>query len=237
MSKKTSTADLGLNQRSNSLSNVIAYALIGAIAFVVMKFEFPILPGVGFLKFDFSDVIVTIGTFLFGPLAGVIIALIRTICSLIFSGFALPSLVGEFAAFIATLSFALPFYYFAKNVDKDNSKKRKFHVKPLIGLIVGILSMTLVLSLANAFIITPVYAVTSMANIPSISSYQALYNFTVNVYLKTLLHIPSMSAYIFGLIVPFNLIKGVINALVVYFLFEATLKNLKPFVQRKFNIK
>ena len=39
--------------KNSSLTNVIAYALIGCIAFVVMKFEFPIMPGVAFLKFDF----------------------------------------------------------------------------------------------------------------------------------------------------------------------------------------
>ena len=46
--------------KSNSLTNIVAYALIGCIAFVVMKFEFPIMPGISFLKFDFSDVIITI---------------------------------------------------------------------------------------------------------------------------------------------------------------------------------
>lgn len=40
--------------KNSSLTNVIAYALIGCIAFVVMKFEFPIMPGVAFLKFDFQ---------------------------------------------------------------------------------------------------------------------------------------------------------------------------------------
>ena len=59
---------------ATGLANIIAYALIGCIAFVVMKFEFPIIPGVGFLKFDFSDVIITVGMFIFGAVPGVIIA-------------------------------------------------------------------------------------------------------------------------------------------------------------------
>ena len=96
--------------------------------------------------------------------------------------------------------------------------------------------MTLVMALTNAFILTPVYALTSMAKIPAISSYQALYNFTVKNYLGGLLHLPSMQAYIFGIIVPFNLLKGAVNSVVVYILFEATLKNIKPFVQKKFNL-
>ena len=66
-----------------AVPSIIAYALIGCIAFVVMKFEFSIIPGVGFLKFDFSDVIITIGMFIFGAVPGIIIALIRMILSLI----------------------------------------------------------------------------------------------------------------------------------------------------------
>lgn len=222
--------------KKNGLTNLIAYALIGAISFIVMKFEFPIIPGISFLKFDFSDVVVTIGTFLFGPWGGIVITLIRTLCSLIFNGFALPSLVGQLAAFLATLSFALPFYYFSKNVTRENHHTKVGILKPILGLIIGIILMTIVLAATNAFIITPIYALTSMANLPEINSYHALYNFTVKSYLEGLLHLPSMSFYIYKIIVPFNLLKGAINAVAVYILFEATLRNLKPFVQRKFNL-
>lgn len=219
-----------------NLANVIAYALIGAIAFVIMKFEFPILPGIGFLKFDFSDVVITIGTFLFGAGPGIFIAFVRMLLGLVLSGFALPSVVGQIAAFVATMSFALPFYFIAKGITKENRNTVKGHLYPVLGLLIGIVMMTLVLSLTNAFILTPVYAVTSMANVPHIANYAALYNFTEKVYLGQLLHLPSMSAYIFGIIVPFNLIKGAINAVVVFILFESVLKSIRPFVRRKFNL-
>ena len=222
--------------KNSSLTNVIAYALIGCIAFVVMKFEFPIMPGVAFLKFDFSDVIITVGMFIFGAVPGVIIALIRMVLSLIFAGFALPSVVGEIAAFLASMSFSLPFYFFSKNVTVENRKTKMGIVKPMCGLIIGILAMTCVMSLTNAFILTPVYAVTAVPNLPAINSYGALYHFTEKVYLGQLLHLPSMQAYIFTIIVPFNLLKGVINSVVVYLLFEATIKTIKPFVRKRFNL-
>ncbi|WP_308555746.1 ECF transporter S component [uncultured Lactobacillus sp.] len=222
--------------KSSNLTNVIAYALIGCIAFVVMKFEFPIMPGIGFLKFDFSDVIITIGMFIFGAVPGVIIALIRMILSLIFSGFALPSVVGEIAAFLASMSFSLPFYFLSKSVTPENRKTLRGRLMPVVGLIIGILAMTCVMALANAFVLTPVYAVTAVPNLPAINSYGALYHFTEKVYLGQLLHLPSMRAYIFGIIVPFNLLKGVINSVVVYLLFEATVKTIKPFVRKRFNL-
>ena len=101
--------EIANNRRSaKSVSNWIAYAMIGAIAFIVMKFEFPIMPGVAFL--DFSDVIVVISAFVFGPAGGAAVAFIKGFVSLLFSGFALPSLVGQLAAFLASMAFALPFY-------------------------------------------------------------------------------------------------------------------------------
>ena len=222
--------------KNRSLTNVIAYALIGCIAFVVMKFEFPIMPGVAFLKFDFSDVIITIGMFIFGIVPGVIIALIRMLLSLIFSGFALPSLVGNLAAFLASMSFAVPFYLLSKNVSADNRKTMMGRVKPICGLVIGIIAMAAVMSLANAFVLTPIYAVTAVPNLPAINSYSALLSFTEKVYLGQLLHLPSMSTYIFSIIMPFNLLKGLINAVAVYLLFEATLKTIKPFVRKRFNL-
>lgn len=224
-------------KRSSNLANICAYALIGAIAFVIMKIEIPIMPGVGFLKFDFSDVIITVGTFLFGAGPGIFIAFIRALISLIFSGFSLPSIVGQIAAFLATLSFALPFYYVSKGITKSNRKTIKGRLMPILGLLIGIVAMTAVMSLANAFVLTPVYALTSIANVPTIGSYTDLYNFTVKTYLGQLLHLPSMNAYIFGIIVPFNLLKGLINAVVVYILFESVLKSIKPFVEKRFNLK
>lgn len=218
------------------LTNVIAYALIGAIAFIVMKFEFPIMPGVGFLKFDFSDVIITIGMFVFGPLPGIVIALIRMILALLLGGFAFPSVVGQLAAFVASIAFALPFYYTAKGVEAKQPRTVKRYLLPVLGLLAGILAMTVILAITNAFILTPVYALTAITQTPTISSYGELLALTEHTYLQGMLHLPSMASYIFSIIVPFNLIKGAINAVAFYLLFEAVLKNIKPFVRKRFNL-
>ncbi|WP_201346526.1 ECF transporter S component, partial [Lactobacillus nasalidis] len=130
------------NKRTaKSVSNWLAYAMIGAIAFVVMKFEFPIMPGVSFLKMDFSDVIVVIATFVFGIGGGAAVALIKCLVSLIFAGFALPSLVGEIAAFLASMAFALPFYYLAGSVKEEDRKHLKGYLLPAAGLLLGVLSL------------------------------------------------------------------------------------------------
>ncbi|TXG08585.1 ECF transporter S component [Lactobacillus delbrueckii] len=226
------------NKRTaKSVSNWLAYAMIGAIAFVVMKFEFPIMPGVSFLKMDFSDVIVVITTFIFGIGGGVAVAAIKCLLSLIFAGFALPSLVGELAAFLASMSFALPFYFLAGSVKEEDRKSLKGYLLPALGLLLGVLSLTVVMALTNQFLLTPVYAYTSVPQAAGMHmSYAQLLTFTEQTYLGKMLHIPSMSSYIMGIIVPFNLIKGAINSVVVYILFESVLKTIKPFVIKHFSV-
>ncbi len=224
-------------QTDKSVSNWLAYAMIGAIAFVVMKFEFPIMPGVSFLKMDFSDVIVVITTFIFGIGGGVAVAAIKCLLSLIFAGFALPSLVGELAAFLASMAFALPFYFLAGSVKEEDRKSLKGYLLPALGLLLGVLSLTVVMALTNQFLLTPVYAYTSVPQAAGMHmSYAQLLTFTEQTYLGKMLHIPSMSSYIMGIIVPFNLIKGAINSVVVYILFESVLKTIKPFVIKHFSV-
>lgn len=226
------------NKRTDkSVSNWLAYARIGAIAFVVMKFEFPIMPGVSFLKMDFSDVIVVITTFIFGIGGGVAVAAIKCLLSLIFAGFALPSLVGELAALLASMAFALPFYFLAGSVKEEDRKSLKGYLLPALGLLLGVLSLTVVMALTNQFLLTPVYAYTSVPQAAGMHmSYAQLLTFTEQTYLGKMLHIPSMSSYIMGIIVPFNLIKGAINSVVVYILFESVLKTIKPFVIKHFSV-
>lgn len=226
------------NKRTDkSVSNWLAYAMIGAIAFVVMKFEFPIMPGVSFLKMDFSDVIVVITTFIFSIGGGVAVAAIKCLLSLIFAGFALPSLVGELAALLASMAFALPFYFLAGSVKEEDRKSLKGYLLPALGLLLGVLSLTVVMALTNQFLLTPVYAYTSVPQAAGMHmSYAQLLTFTEQTYLGKMLHIPSMSSYIMGIIVPFNLIKGAINSVVVYILFESVLKTIKPFVIKHFSV-
>lgn len=226
------------NKRTDkSVSNWLAYAMIGAIAFVVMKFEFPIMPGVSFLKMDFSDVIVVITTFIFGIGGGVAVAAIKCLLSLIFAGFALPSLVGELAALLASMAFALPFYFLAGSVKEEDRKSLKGYLLPALGLLLGVLSLTVVMALTNQFLLTPVYAYTSVPQAAGMHmSYAQLLTFTEQTYLGKMLHIPSMSSYIMGIIVPFNLIKGAINSVVVYILFESVLKTIKLFVIKHFSV-
>ena len=196
-------------QRKTSLSHVrlaywLAWAMIGALAFLIMKIEVPIIPGFDYLKMDFSDSLVALSTLVFGPLGGTMIALFKSLLSLFISGFNPISMIGQLAAFLASSAYILPFYF----ISKKHEDKVKYQI---FGLIVGTLALTVVMSLANYFVLTPMYI--------------SLMGFKLN---------SSLLTYVVSAIIPFNLIKGLINSIVVLILAKTLLPVLEKFVRRNF---
>jgi riboflavin transporter FmnP len=130
------------------LNKLIKIALLGAIAAILMFIEIPIIPAFGWLKLDFSELPVLMGGFAFGPIAGVVIELIKIIVKLISTG-STEGWVGLFANFIIGVSFVVPaaFIYHRKKSKKS----------AIIGMIIGTLFMEVVAILANLFILLPAY--------------------------------------------------------------------------------
>lgn len=191
-------------QSNYSLMYWIAWAMIGALAFIIMKFEIPIIPGFDYLKMDFSDALVALSTLVFGPIGGIMIALFKNLLSLVISGFNILSLVGQIAAFIASLAYILPFYYIRKKNENKISAQ-------ILGIAVGTISLTLVMSLANYFVLTPLYIQFAGFKLTS-----------------------NLLTYIVAAIVPFNLIKGIVNGVLVIVLGKTLLPPLQKFVDRHF---
>ena len=77
-------------------------AVFAALAYLVSFLEFPIFPAASFLKLDFSNVFVLLGGFLYGPLAAVIVSLLKECLSLLDSG---TGGVGEIANFLINFAF------------------------------------------------------------------------------------------------------------------------------------
>ncbi len=145
---------------------------------------FPIMPAFSFLKIDFSDIPVLISMFLFGPVAGLVTAFLRSILHLITTGFSPDNLVGDTASFLATAIFTLPIFYFFRK--KTQVGKNKF-----LGVISGTIAMTIFMSVANYFVITPLYLMFLGLNA------------------NQMLGMPLANYVLIG-IVPFNIIKGFI---------------------------
>ena len=137
--------------RVSKVRTMVGVAMLGAISFIVMFFEFPIILAFPFLKIDFSDVIVLLGTFIYGPIGGIGVAVIRSLLHFIMTGASLPSLVGDFAGVMASIFYLLPFYYLF------NRQKSVLWGQVIAGTVSSI-SMTIVMCLANWLIhLTDVY--------------------------------------------------------------------------------
>lgn len=169
---------------NNKVQKMVSIAMLAAIGTVLQFVAFPIMPAFSFLKIDFSDIPILLGMFLYGPLTGVITAFVRSLLHLFLTGLAPQNMVGDFASFLASSIFTLPIFYFF-------GKKKNIRTNRIVGLVSGILALTIFMSIANYFVITPVYL--------------QLYGVTTQQFLGT-----SLASYVAIGIVPFNLIKGLL---------------------------
>lgn len=192
-----------------STKKLTAMALFSAISCVLMFIEIPIPLMPPFLKLDISAVPIMIGSFAFGPLEGVIMALIKALVHLLSTQTAG---VGELADFLITGSFALTAgLIYAKNKTRKGA---------LIASLSSIASITLMGTIANYFILLPFYA-TAM-------------NMPLDVVLKACQAvnpaINSIETYILLGIMPFNMLKGIIVALLTFIVYKKISKQLHRFI-------
>ncbi len=61
-------------------------AILGVIAFIFMLLDFPLWFTPPFLKFDISDLPSLIGAFALGPMAGVLVQLIKNLLKIFIAG-------------------------------------------------------------------------------------------------------------------------------------------------------
>ena len=146
MSNETKAAGAATTGRtktgmSSRVRFITVTAMLSAISFVLMYFEFPIPIMPAFIKFDFSDLPALIGTFAYGPLCGVIICLIKNLLHLMDSN---SMLVGELSNFILGAAFVIP----AGLIYKFKKTKKS----ALIGGITGAVFMGVFCVFSNYFI-------------------------------------------------------------------------------------
>lgn len=175
--------------------------MMGAIAMVLMLFEMPLPFFPSFYEMDLSEVPVLIGAFTMGPVAGILIELVKILLNLLING-TITAGVGEFANFIIGCGLCVP----AALV------YRKFHTKAgaLAGLIFGTLVMTILSCFINAYVVLPLY----MKAFGWDASVLVGMGNAVNG------NITSMLTFVLFAVAPFNLIKGVLASTVVMLIYK-----------------
>lgn len=209
--KLTKPAKAKVQKRKKELLNVKVMAQIGmlsAIAAVLMLFEIPLWFGPSFYKIDLSELPVLIGSFAIGPTAGVLIELVKILLNFVIDGTTTAG-VGEGANFLIGCAFILP-----SAIIYHRKKTRK---GALLGMSIGIMTLIIVGSLLNVFVLLPVYS--KAYGIPLEGLIEM--GTAVNPY------ITDLSSFVMFAVVPFNLIKGVLVSSITFILY----KKISPIIR------
>ena len=175
------------------LKTIVYVGILSAVATVLMIFpHFPIFPApADFLDVDFSDVPALLASVTINPVAGVIVVLIKNLFHLLQTKtFA----VGELSNLILGSVYALSVGVLARYTFKKTLMKKKL----LFVLPIAVIAVTLSAALSNFFIVLPFYA----------------------KFMPALAEVFGKFEFILTWIVPFNIIKASLQAVVFYLLYR-----------------
>lgn len=190
-----------------TVNGLVKISILSVLAYVIMFIELPVFFFPGFLKIDFSDLPALIGGLALGPAAGIMIELIKNL--LHFLTKTSTGGVGEFANFLVGIALIIPA---CVSYHKYRTKKGA-----MMGIIIGIIAMSIVGGLANYYMLLPFYA--KIMPLEQIIAWSAAANSAI-VDMKTLV--------LYG-VIPFNLLKGMVVAIFTSFLY----KKLSPILKMK----
>jgi riboflavin transporter FmnP len=203
----------GVSEKIFSTRKMAMIGMFSAISTILMLFDISVFFAPEFYKLDFSELPILIGTFAFGPAAGVMMEFVKILLKLFIKGTSHSApFVGELANFVIGCSFILPasaVYAFKKN------KKTA-----IIACIAGTLTMTIFGTAFNAIYLLPVYATLFGMPLDSILALGA-----VNPLLKE--GSISIVSFVAACVAPLNLIKGLSVSLITLLIY----KRLSPIIK------
>ena len=191
-----------MTNKTNKTRTIVEIGMLGAIATVLMLFEFPI-PFIAppFYEMDFSEVPVLVGAFALGPAAGATIELIKILINLMINGTA-TAFVGEIGNYIIGCSFIIPAAIIYK---KKKSKKNA-----VIAMIAGTLTMAVFGCFLNAYVLLPTYAAAFGMPIDAIVGMGSAIN----------ANITNVMTFVVIAVAPFNIFKGIVVSLITMLIYK-----------------
>lgn len=192
-----------------NIRKITTIGMLGAIATVLMLFEIPLPFAPSFYEIDLSEVPVLVGCFALGPVAGVLIELIKIVLNFVING-TMTAGIGELANFCIGCAFCIPaglVYH-----------RRKTKKGAVVGLVSGTLIMTFLGCFINAYVMLPVYAKAFKMPIESL----------IEMGTKVNAGITDLFTFVMFAVVPFNLLKGILVSIVVLLIY----KRISPIIKR-----
>ncbi len=187
-------------RQAGQAKNLVKIAVLGGLGFMIMQlFRVPLPFAPSFMTVDFGDVPALVGGFSMGPVAGMLIQLIKNILKL----FTTDTVgVGELSNFIVGSVFVI--------VSAAYYKRHRSKKGALIATILGSVAMTTVALLSNAFFIFPAYAKAIDMDLDQLALSLGEVNSLISNY---------WTLMIFA-VVPFNLVKGALQSVVTWLLYK-----------------
>lgn len=192
---------------------LVLIGLIGALAWVLMLFKFPIPFMPPFMEFDLSGLAEMIGGFMLGPAAAIFIILVKLLIKLVTVG-STSVLTGEVQNFLLSCAYVLPAVLV---YDRHKSKK-----SALIGMSVGTVLCAVVAIFTNLYIIIPFYVNLMGMKLEDIIQMCS----AVNPLMKDMLTLA-----LFG-IVPFNIIKNGVTSVITLAVYKKISRPLKNYMNK-----
>ncbi|MBU9726430.1 ECF transporter S component [Diplocloster modestus] len=205
------STNVGVIKKSKvNIRTIVQIGMLSAIATVLMLFEIPLpFMAPSFYELDFSEVPVLIGCFAMGPIAGVLIELVKILLNLVING-TITAGVGEAANFLIGCAFILPAGMIYKH--------RKSRKTAIIGMAAGTVTMTILGCFLNAYVLLPAYASAFGWPLTSIIEMGSAINPVVK----------SLPTFVILMVAPFNILKGVVVSLITFLLY----KYISPILHR-----
>ena len=135
-------------QKKNSITKISVIAMLSAVSFVLFLLEFPVIPSLGHLKLDFSDVPALIAGVIYGPFSAIVVEFIKNLIELLVKGVGTQMGFGNLMNFIVGCAYVVPFVICYIKISKNNTKIKGI----LIGSIIGIISILAFGFLSNYFV-------------------------------------------------------------------------------------
>lgn len=188
-----------------STKKMVTLALLSSLAYVFMLMHLP-FKFLGFLEFEFSDVPAIIASLAYGPLAGVIVELIKNVIKAITASSTAG--VGELANFIIISGYMIPLGLLFG--------KLKSKYKTVISFVVAIIGFVITGIIVNYFVTIPLYA----------KLYGGM-DVVVGIASASVPAIKNLATIVILGITPFNIVKGVIISVTGYFVYKAFYRVIK----------
>ena len=123
------------NQNKKSITKLSVIAMLSAVSFALFLLEFPVIPSLGHLKLDFSDIPALIAGIIYGPFSAVVVEFIKNLIELLVKGVGTQMGFGNLMNFIVGCAYVVPFTACYRKFSKKNKTIKAIAIGSFLGLV------------------------------------------------------------------------------------------------------